>query len=176
MKKFTTIAATLAMVLVAAVPAYAQDATVGDNDGNNRNGEDNSTVQTADSSQYTLAVFGDQTANQDANVSNNGGNVAVGGINQEQTQESNQMIQNAQSDDGSIAFNVNDFDNDGINDDEENRSVSFEDADFDGIADVFDYFVLFGDFDNDGVNDGASASASASASGDATASAFAFSD
>ena len=132
------------MMLVAAAPASAQGITFGDDDisGNGNNG----TEQTVDTFQFTGADFGDQTITQ--NVSGNDNE--TGAINNQQ-QESDQTVQNAQADDGSFSFNVNGFDNEG--DDDENRYY-YEDADFDGIADIFDYFVPFGDFDNDGVDFG----------------------
>ncbi len=130
------------MMLVAAAPASAQGITFGDDD-SGRDGE--RTEQSVETFQFTGADFGDQTITQ--NVSGDGNE--TGAINNQQ-QVSDQTVQNAQADDGSFSLNANGFDNEG--DDEENRYY-YEDADFDGVADIFDYFVLFGDFDNDGVND-----------------------
>ena len=189
------------MVLVAAVPAFAQEVTF-EGDGDDFSQGDDATNQSVDSSQFTVAEFGDQNATIEQNV--NGNNNQTGAaIGQNQVQRSDQTIQNALADDESFAFNANDFDgffededydgveddsdvsvvfgdsdNDGFNDDE--QRFFFNDADFDGINDFFDFFIVFGDFDNDGVNDevenGAAASAFAVATGDdatATASATA---
>ncbi|QIN80154.1 hypothetical protein GBA65_18350 [Rubrobacter marinus] len=130
MKKFTTVAATLAMVLVAAVPAYAQDATI-EGDDNSESNEtfllagDNSQVALNDSSQSL-----DQTAFQYnspvVNIDGDENQVAQGG-------------NSVEADQAQYSFNV--------------LFGGFNDADFDGIDDSFDYFIAFGDFDGDGVDD-----------------------
>ena len=132
-----------------------------------------------ESSQYTVAEFGEQNANIEQNV--NGNNQTGAAIGQDQTQRSEQVIQNALADDESFAFNANGFDfGNGFEDEDfdgvEDDSDVFNDSDFDGIADIFDAFFVFGDFDNDGVNDevensSAAAAASAAASGDSAAAA-----
>ena len=199
MNNLMLLAAMLAMVLVAAVPAFAQSVTFED-DGNNNSQGDDATNQSVESSQYTVAEFGDQNANIEQNV--NGNNQTGAAIGQNQTQRSDQTIQNALADDGSVAFNSNEFDfdnffededsdgiednsdvsvvfgdsdNNGVNDEEEFNN-RFNDSDFDGIADFFDAFFVFGDFDNDGINDevensSAAAAASAAATGGSAAAA-----
>ena len=143
------LAAMLAMVLVAAVPAFAQSVTFED-DGNNNSQGDDATNQSVDSEQFTVAEFGDQNANIEQNV-NGDDNQTGAAIGQSQVQRSDQTIQNALADDESFAFNVNgfDFDNNGFDD----RFENGRDEDFDGIEDNSDVSVVFGDHDNDGVND-----------------------
>ncbi len=162
------LAAMLAMLLVSAVPAFAQEVTFGD-DGDDFEQGDDSTNQFVESDQFSVADFGDQNASIEQNVTgdNNQTDAAIG---QDQNQFSDQVIQNSLADDDSFAFNdsdfdgidddfdnslvFGDFDNDGINDQFENGNDNvFEDADFDGIEDDSDVSVVFGDFDNDGVND-----------------------
>ena len=138
MKKFTTIAAMLAMVLVAAVPAFAQ--TTVDNSDNefDFDGEFNdNNIAVNDSSQ----LGGNQS-----NINGNG----------------NVNINEQEQDSGAFAGDVNYSDNDdrgfyyGDDSEDDNDSRSFYysgDEDSDGIADYFDFFVVYGDFDNDGVND-----------------------
>ena len=176
------LAAMLAMVLVEAVPAFAQtvEGDVQYSDG------DNNTNQTANAEQVqysTNVLSGDVTTDTDNTI---GGDVgdgnAIGGGNVDQSlsNESSQVLQQAQADDGSIAFNGNVFEDedfDGVEDDSDNDGFNdegefgngFNDSDFDGIVDIFDAFFVFGDFDNDGINDGvensSAAAASAAASG-----------
>lgn len=154
------LAAMLAMLLVSAVPAFAQEVTFGD-DG------DDSTNQFVESDQFSVADFGDQNASIEQNVTGDD-NQTGAAIGQDQIQFSDQVIQNSLADDNSFAFN---------------------DSDFDGIDDDFDNSLVFGDFDNDGINDqfelgngfdnggdssaAASASSAAASGGSAYASAFA---
>ena len=92
MKKLMMLAAMLAMVLVAAVPALAQDTeTIG------------ATDQSITTEQYCLAAFGDQDLEQNVSGDEN----ETGAINNQQ-QYCAQLAQNAQADDGSIAANLND--------------------------------------------------------------------
>ena len=143
MKKFTTIAATLAMVLVAAVPAHAQT--------------------TVDNSEFEFdanveeSFNGNNVAINDSDIVQNGGdqrNINGDGnvnINEQEAE------QDSEANAGDVEYvnyeNDGDNDNDGVNDEDEDNRFYYEDEDFDGIADIFDFFVLFGDFDNDGVND-----------------------
>ncbi len=156
----------LAMLLVSAVPAFAQEVTFGD-DGDDFEQGDDSTNQSVESDQFSVADFGDQNASIEQNVTGDD-NQTGAAIGQDQIQFSDQVIQNSLADDNSFAFN---------------------DSDFDGIDDDFDNSLVFGDFDNDGINDqfelgngfdnggdssaAASASSAAASGGSAYASAFA---
>lgn len=106
MRKIMMLATVLAMTLVAAVPALAQDATV-EGDGDVLRVGDDATLQSIDNTQVALQFLGEQNADQDVTI--DGDENAVGGINQEQTQEVTQIVQNAQADDGSLALNGNDL-------------------------------------------------------------------
>ena len=92
MKKLMMLAAMLAMVLVAAAPALAQDEEI-----------IGATDQSAESVQYCLSFFDDQDLEQNVSGDEN----ETGAINNQQ-QYCEQVIQNAQADDGSIAANLND--------------------------------------------------------------------
>ncbi len=116
----------LAMVLVAAVPAYAQDATI-EGDGESTNNEtfllagDNSQVALNGSEQeLDQSVF--QYNNPEVDIDGDDNQVAQGGNSVEADQEQ-------------YSFNL--------------LFGGFNDADFDGIDD----FIAFGDFGNDGVDD-----------------------
>ncbi len=186
--KFMLLAAMLAMVLLSAMPAFAQSVTFED-DGDDFEQGDDATNQSVESSQYTVADFGDQNASIEQNV-NGDDNQTGAAIGQNQVQSSDQTIQNALADYGSVAFNsdgfdfdgffededfdgieadsdvfvvFNDSDNDGFNDEEEFYN-GFNDSDLDGIADVFATFFVFGDFDIDGFNDEFESSSAAAAS------------
>ena len=111
------LAALLAMVLVAAAPALAQDVTF-EGDGDDNSQGDDATNQTAESVQYCLALFGDQNANIEQNVTGDE-NETGAAIGQEQAQYCNQVIQNALADDGSVAANANDVEVDGVDNDED---------------------------------------------------------
>ena len=108
MRKLMLLAAMLAMVLVSAVPAFAQSVTF-EGDGDDNSQGDDATNQSVESAQYTVAFFGDQTATIEQNV-NGGDNETGAAIGQSQVQRSDQTIQNALADDGSVAFNGNDLD------------------------------------------------------------------
>lgn len=143
MKKFTAIAAMLAMVLVAAVPAFAQT-TVDNSD----NEIDNNVEE---------SFNGNNIAVNDSDIVQNGGDQSVvsgnGNVNineQDAEQDSNAFA-------GDVQYGFEDRNN---GDFEDRNDNNFEDADFDGIDDDFDFFVLFGGFDN-GVNSSAVAFASA---------------
>ena len=70
-----------------------------------------------------MAEFGDQTANIEQNV-NGDDNQTGAAIEQSQVQCSSQVIQNALADDGSVAFNFNDLDFDGVDDEVENSAAA----------------------------------------------------
>ena len=140
MKKLMMLAALLAMVLVAAAPALAQDVTF-EGDGDDNSQGDDATNQTTESLQYCIALFGDQNAAVAQNVSSDdseaaiasdgGGGAAEGeedqeegnqtgaAISQEQAQYCDQVIQNALADDESASVNVNDAEIDGVDNDED---------------------------------------------------------
>lgn len=93
MKKITMLAAVLAMTMFAAVPALAND-----------DDDNNGTDQSIETVQVTAAEFGDQSIEQ--NVIGDDNELAA--INNQQ-QFSSQTVQNAQADDGSLAFNADDL-------------------------------------------------------------------
>ena len=107
MRKLMLLAAMLAMVLVSAVPAFAQSVTF-EGDGDDFSQGDGATNQSVESAQYTVAFFGDQTASIEQNVTGDG-NETGAAIGQSQEQHSTQVIQNALADDESLAFNGNDL-------------------------------------------------------------------
>ncbi len=177
----------LAMVLLSSMPAFAQSVTFED-DGDDFEQGDDATNQSVESSQYTVADFGDQNASIEQNV-NGDDNQTGAAIGQNQRQSSDQTIQNALADYGSGAFNSDGFDFDGFFEDEDFDGIEddsdvfvvfnnsdndgFHGSDFDGVADVFDAFFVFGDFNIDGFNDefeiSSAAAASAAASGGSAA-------
>ncbi len=181
------LAAMLAMVLLSSMPAFAQSVTFED-DGDDFEQGDDATNQSVESSQYTVADFGDQNASIEQNV-NGDDNQTGAAIGQNQRQSSDQTIQNALADYGSGAFNSDGFDFDGFFEDEDFDGIEddsdvfvvfnnsdndgFHGSDFDGVADVFDAFFVFGDFNIDGFNDefeiSSAAAASAAASGGSAA-------
>ncbi|MDP9480050.1 MAG: hypothetical protein M3R38_31035 [Actinomycetota bacterium] len=185
--KFMLLAAMLAMVLLSSMPAFAQSVTFED-DGDDFEQGDDATNQSVESSQYTVADFGDQNASIEQNV-NGDDNQTGAAIGQNQRQSSDQTIQNALADYGSGAFNSDGFDFDGFFEDEDFDGIEddsdvfvvfnnsdndgFHGSDFDGVADVFDAFFVFGDFNIDGFNDefeiSSAAAASAAASGGSAA-------
>ena len=91
MKKITMMAAVLAMMAFAAVPALAHG-----------------TDQSLETFQVTAAGFGDQSVDQ--SVVGDGNETAA--VNNQQ-QASHQTVQNAQADDGSLAANADDVSFDG---------------------------------------------------------------
>ena len=117
MKKLMMLAALLAMVLVAAAPALAQDVTF-EGDGDDNSQGDDATNQNVESAQYCLAIFAEQNANIEQNVSGDE-NETGAAIGQDQIQYCEQVIQNALADDGSIAANANDVEVDGVDNDED---------------------------------------------------------
>ena len=108
MRKLTILAAMLAMLMLSAMPAFAQSVTF-EGDGDDFSQGDDATNQSVESAQYTVAIFGDQTAAIEQNVAGDD-NETGAAIGQGQVQYSDQTIQNALADDGSLAFNGDDLD------------------------------------------------------------------
>ncbi|CAA9277329.1 MAG: hypothetical protein AVDCRST_MAG93-2963 [uncultured Chloroflexia bacterium] len=116
MRKLMMLAAMLAMVLVAAVPALASDSFDLDFEGNtfqNQEAENNSVQVIDDVSAGDDVISGNQTAvavgTGSGDVGAAAGNDQSDNITIEQFQDSNQVIQQAQADDESLAFNSNDL-------------------------------------------------------------------
>ena len=111
MRKLMMLAAMLAMMLVAAAPAMAQtvEGDVVFNDG------DDNTTQTANAEQvqYSINVLsGDVTTDTDNTIGGDVGNrnaIGGGNVDQSLSNESSQVLQQAQADDDSVAFNGNDL-------------------------------------------------------------------
>ena len=111
MKKLMMLAALLAMVLVAAAPALAQtvEGDVQYDDGDNNTDQ----TATAEQVQYCINVLsGDVNTDTDNTISGDVGDEnAIGGgnVDQELVNECSQVLQQAQADDDSVAFNGNDL-------------------------------------------------------------------
>ncbi len=113
MRKLMMLAAMLAMVLVAAAPAMAQTIE-GDGDVVEFDIEANdNTFQNQEAENNSVQILAANTGGNDNNVLvyGDGNETATGSgdIEQDAYQESYQVIQQAQADDESLAFNYNDL-------------------------------------------------------------------
>ncbi len=107
MKKFTAIAAMLAMVLVAAAPAAAQTVEGDVIEGDRQFVGEDATFQSASNVQYSVNILdGDNTTDTNNFIGGDTGDEnAIGGgnIDQSLSNESSQDVQNAFADDDSLA-------------------------------------------------------------------------